>query len=366
MKSVPVEMGGKFVVGSANQEKTPQGNAEERYERAAKPAGSAGVRSVHRQCGTNVAMIGCSDAFTSLLDTLESIAGRECCVMITGETGTGKEMAARKIHLLSRRADKPFVPVDCTTLTGQLFESQLFGHVKGAFTGAIHDTLGFFRAADGGTIFLDEISEIPLELQAKLLRVLQEGTVTPVGSTRSYPIDVRVLCATNRQLRTMVEKNEFRADLYYRINVINLEIPPLRQRPEDILPLADYFLQNLADFYAEPPKKLSSHAQHLLLNYSWPGNVRQLANAMERAYVLSRSQIIEPSALPSEILMSAYTAGPGRVLPTLDAAQEQLITEALRITNGRKVAAARMLGIDRRRLNRIIEKLHIQVPKSND
>ncbi|MCI0498550.1 MAG: sigma-54 dependent transcriptional regulator [Planctomycetales bacterium] len=311
-------------------------------------------------------LVGSSDAFMSLLGTLESIAGRECCVMITGETGTGKEMVARKIHLLSQRHGQPFVPVDCTTLTGQLFESQLFGHVKGAFTGAIYDTLGFFRAADGGTIFLDEISEIPLELQAKLLRVLQEGMVTPVGSTQSFPIDVRVLCATNRQLRTMVDKNEFRADLYYRINVINLEIPPLRERREDVLPLAQYFLKNLADFYGEPLKKLSSHAEHLLLNYTWPGNVRQLANAMERVYVLSQSAVIEPSVLPSEILMSAYTAGPGRVLPTLDAAQEQLITETLRVTGGKKVAAARILGIDRRRLNRIIEKLNIQVPKAGN
>jgi transcriptional regulator with PAS, ATPase and Fis domain len=254
--------------------------------------------------------------------------------------------------------------VDCTTLTGQLFESQLFGHVKGAFTGAIHDTLGFFRAADGGTIFLDEISEIPPDLQAKLLRVLQEGIVTPIGSTRGYPINVRVLCAANRDLHDMVKKNEFRADLFYRINVVNLEIPPLRQRPDDILPLANHFLNNQALFYDEPAKKLSARSEQLLLKYHWPGNVREVANAMERAYVLSTAEIVDPSVLPKEIVASAYATQPGSPLPTLDDAQSKLIAEALHLTEGRKVATAKVLGIDRRRLNRLIEKLNIKVPKS--
>lgn len=313
--------------------------------------------------GAGPHLVGSSELFTGLLETLESVACRHCCVMITGETGTGKEMVARKIHHSSRRAEKPFVPVDCTTLTGQLFESQLFGHVKGAFTGAIHDTLGFFRAAEGGTIFLDEISEIPLDLQAKLLRVLQEGTVTPVGSTRSYPVDVRVLSAANRDLHGMVKKNEFRADLFYRINVVNLEIPPLRQRVEDILPLANHFLANQAAFYDEPSKKLSAHAERLLLRYHWPGNVREIANAMERAFVLSADAVVEPSALPREVLTAAYTAQPNGPLPTLADAKSKLIADALRATGGRKVAAARILGIDRRRLNRLIEKLNITVPK---
>jgi transcriptional regulator with PAS, ATPase and Fis domain len=309
-------------------------------------------------------LVGSSELFSDLLETLESVACRHCCVMITGETGTGKEMVARKIHHSSHRFEMPFVPVDCTTLTGQLFESQLFGHVKGAFTGAIHDTLGFFRAADKGTIFLDEISEIPLDLQAKLLRVLQEGVVTPVGSTQSHPIDVRILCAANRDLKEMVASNEFRADLYYRVNVVNLEIPPLRQRPEDILPLASHFLVNLAQFYDEPSKKLSPQAERLLLKYHWPGNVREIANAMERAYVLSVEEVIEPSVLPREVLMSAYTAGANGPLPTLDEAKGKLIADALRVTGGRKVAAAKILGIDRRRLNRLIEKLNVTIPKA--
>ena len=342
----------------------PRGIASERDKSATRKVVSdgAGVASSHRPGMPD--LVGTSELFSDLLDTLKSIACRHCCVMITGETGTGKEMVARKIHHSSQRFDKPFVPVDCTTLTGQLFESQLFGHVKGAFTGAIGDTLGFFRAADGGTIFLDEISEIPLDLQAKLLRVLQEGTVTPVGSTQSHAIDVRILCAANRDLKEMVTNNEFRADLYYRVNVVNLEIPPLRQRAEDILPLANHFLTNQAQFYDESEKKLSHQAERLLLKYPWPGNVREIANAMERAFVLSVEEVIEPSSLPKEVLMAAYTGGANGPLPTLDDAKGKLIADALRVTGGRKIAAAKILGIDRRCLNRLIEKLNVTIPKA--
>lgn len=337
-----------------------QRNAQKEPQSASVPPSGSRIHPAQSEC-TGVSMVGRSDTFVSLVDSVRAIAHRRCCVMISGQTGTGKEMIARKIHEYSLRAAKPFIPVDCTTLTGPLFESQLFGHVKGAFTGAINETLGFFRAADGGTIFLDEISEIPLELQAKLLRVLQEGTVTPLGSTRICPVDVRVICASNRSLKEMVDKNEFRADLYYRVNVVNIEIPPLSQRAEDILPLADHFLENLAAFYDESPKKLSEKTQQILLKYPWPGNVRQMANAMERAYVLTTEDVIEPSALPSEILLSAYAVRPDSPLPTLDNAQQKLITEALRLTKGQKTAAAKILGIDRRRLNRLIEKLDISV-----
>jgi len=309
-------------------------------------------------------MIGCSEAFLSILDTVRSVAKRRCCITISGETGTGKEMVARKIHLFSDRKDRAFIPVDCTTLTGQLFESQLFGHVKGAFTGAIDNTLGFFRAADGGTIFLDEISEIPIELQAKLLRVLQQGAVTPLGSTRSYTVDVRVLCATNRDLRQMVAENEFRADLYYRLNVVNLLIPPLRQRPEDILPLALFFLNNLSVFYDEPAKRLAPQTERIILQYPWPGNIRQLANALERAYVMSEQAVIKPEALPPEVLLERLCPVNGSELPTIEQAKEKLIAEALKRTSGNKSAAAKILGIERRRLNRMIEKLNVPVSKS--
>ena len=312
-----------------------------------------------------VDFIGKSPAFSSILEMVEAVAARKCSVIITGETGVGKEMVARQIHIASDRADKVFVPVDCTTLTGQLFESQLFGHTRGAFTGAVDHTLGFFRAADGGTIFLDEISEIPLELQAKLLRVLQEGAVTPLGSTKSYPLDVRVLCSTNRNLGEMVKEGSFRADLYYRLNVVNLEVPPLRQRREDILPLAEYFLANQSAFYGEPPKMLNPTAKKLLLNYAWPGNIRELANAIERAYVLTTGREIQPAVMPFEIIIADSPSYPKHELPTLDEVKRRIILQTLEFTKGRKLAAAKILGIERRRLNRLIKKLNISVTKKN-
>jgi len=312
-----------------------------------------------------IEFIGKSCALTSILETVKAIATRKCPVIISGETGVGKEMVARQIHNTSDRADKVFVPVDCTTLTGQLFESQLFGHVRGAFTGAVDNTLGFFRAANGGTIFFDEISEIPLELQAKLLRVLQESAVAPLGSTKTYPVDVRVLCATNSNLWKMVEEGTFRADLYYRLNVVNLEVPPLRQRKEDILPLAEYFLKNQSTFYGEPPKVLSSDAKGLLLNYAWPGNIRELANAVERAYVLTTGEEIKPAVLPFEIIVADSALYPQHELPTLDEVKRKIITQTLEYTRGRKIAAAKILGIERRKLNRLIERLNIPVAEKN-
>jgi DNA-binding NtrC family response regulator len=320
--------------------------------------GSRNARLSFAVCGGQ-RFIGSSSAFNSIVDMISAIAARRCPVIVTGETGVGKEMVARQIHLASERANKVFVPVDCTTLTGQLFESQLFGHTKGAFTGAVDHTLGFFRAADGGTIFLDEISEIPLELQAKLLRVLQENRVTPLGSVKSYPIDVRVLCATNRDLKELVKEKAFRADLYYRLNVVNLEVPPLRQRKDDIILLAEYFLANQSKFYNEPPKRLSRSAVELLLKYHWPGNVREVANAMERAYVLTEGEEIKPAALPVELIIADSTQYPQHELPTLDDVKRKIVIRTLEYTGGRKIAAAKILGIERRSLNRLIEKLDI-------
>jgi len=314
---------------------------------------------------SNGGFIGNSPVFNSIIEMIKAVATRRCPVIITGETGVGKEMVARHIHNASDRADKVFVPVDCATLTGQLFESQLFGHVRGAFTGAVDKTLGFFRAADGGTIFLDEISEIPLELQAKLLRVLQENSVTPLGSTTSHPIDIRVLCATNRNLREMVDEGTFRSDLYYRLNVVNLEIPPLRQRKEDIPLLAEYFLASQSAFYNEPLKVLSPSAKNLLLNYSWPGNIRELANAIERAYVLTTGREIQSAALPFEIIIADSPAYPKNELPTLDEVKCRIITQTLEFTKGRRLAAAKILGIERRRLNRMIEKLNISLTEKD-
>jgi len=309
--------------------------------------------------------IGKSPAFNSILELIDAVASRKCSVIINGETGVGKEMVARQIHKRSDRRNKVFIPVDCTTLTGQLFESQLFGHVKGAFTGAIDKSLGFFRAADGGTIFLDEIGEIPIELQVKLLRVLQEGVVTPLGSTQPYPIDIRVLCATNKDLREMTKKGTFRDDLYYRLNVVSMDVPPLRERKDDILTLAEYFLANQALFYNETPKVLATETKNLLLQYAWPGNIRELSNVIERAYVLSKELEILPAVMPFEIMEAdAQTGNTG--LPTLDNIKRKMIVQTLNFTRGRKLAAAKILGIERRKLNRLIERLDITLPSEKD
>ena len=314
----------------------------------------------------NRMLLGGSPAFVSILKTIEAVAARQCSMIIFGETGVGKEMVAREIHANSSRSERVFVPVDCTTLTGQLFESQLFGHTKGAFTGAVADTLGFFRAADGGTIFLDEISEIPLDLQAKLLRVLQENTVTPIGSVKPCRIDVRILCATNCDLQKHVDEGKFRSDLYYRLNVITLEVPPLRKRREDILPLAEHFLAQQSEFYNEPAKTLNAETRKLLENYSWPGNIRHLANVMERAYVLTASDEITPASLPTEVIIAPSCNGDELRLPTLNEANRKLIIQALETTKGRKMAASRLLGLERRTLNRLIDKLKITSPPKAD
>ena len=220
--------------------------------RASRHAGSSTGLQDRPSCSAD--FVGQSDAYCSILQTIETVACRKSSVIIMGETGTGKEKVAREIHAGSDRSDRPFVPVDCTSLNGNILESQLFGHVKGAFTGAVSDSLGFFRAADGGTVFLDEIGELDLDLQAKLLRVLQESAVTPVGSIKPYPINVRVLCATNRDLKQMIKQGTFRADLYFRLNIVTVELPPLRDRRDDVVMLCEHFLQKQADLYNEPVK----------------------------------------------------------------------------------------------------------------
>jgi len=318
---------------------------------------NASANSTEGTCGK---LLGRSAALQSISEAIRTIAGRQSSVIITGETGTGKEMVARAIHEKSSRADKIFVPVDCTALSGQIFESQLFGHAKGSFTGAIRDTLGFFRAADEGTIFLDEISEIEIDLQAKLLRVLQESAVTPVGETRPYPIDVRVICATNCDLKRMVREGTFRADLYFRLNVIRLEIPPLRERKEDILILAEYFLNKQAELYDESKKTLAPETLKILEDYDWPGNVRELANVMEYAYINSQTDVIRPVSLPTEILTGEIVLPINeKTFASFDELTKRLIISALQKTNGRKMAAARLLKIDHRKLAKLVERFDL-------
>ncbi len=295
---------------------------------------------------------------------IELVAPRSATVLIEGETGVGKEVAARQIHALSSRASRPFVPVDCTVFSTELMESQLFGHVKGAFTGAVAAALGFVRCADGGTLFLDEIGELPLFVQAKLLRCIQERMVVPVGGVEPIPVDLRIVAATHRDLSAMVREGTFRQDLYFRLNVVRLSIRPLRQRRDEILPLAQLFLHDVATTYAEAPKTLSSSAEIALVRYEWPGNVRELRNAIERAFLFCGDRTIDVAHLPTEIRETPAVADANdewtrrsfetNSIPSLADAERLLIARVLKVTGGNQSDAARLLDIERHRLRRKI------------
>ena len=307
-------------------------------------------------------IVGNSSAIGVVRDIATSIAPRRSTVMLLGETGTGKEMLARHIHQQSERANRPFVPVDCSSMTETLFESQLFGHVRGAFTGAVRESLGFVRAADGGTLFIDEVGELSVLLQAKLLRVLQERCVVPVGDTKPRPVDVRVICATHRDLAAMVRQRTFREDLYFRLNVVVLHVPPLRERPDDVVPLAQHFLAVQADLYGESTKTLSRDAAELLRQYPWPGNVRELANVIEHAHVLASSGIIQPTDLPERLRQLADSGISTLSDLRLIDVERRTIAEALARTKFCKAAASRLLGINIQRLSRRIRTLGIELP----
>jgi two-component system NtrC family response regulator len=297
-------------------------------------------------------------------DQIGALGRRQCTALLLGESGTGKELVARLIHHRSPRAGKPFVPVDCTTLRDTLLESQLFGHARGAFTGADRSTLGFYRAADGGTLFLDEVGELPLPAQAKLLRCIQEGTVTPLGAVEPIRVNVRIIAATHRDLPAMVQRGEFREDLFYRLNVACIRLPPLRERREDIPLLVEHALRELSRLYDEPVRAIAPDAMRALLEHDWPGNVRQLINAIEHALVFTdKSDIITLDDLPEEVSHPpAKNATSDRVfrlaadepLPTLEAVERELIAAALRASSGYATRAARMLAIERHRLRRRI------------
>lgn len=317
-------------------------------------------------------LVGESQCMQQLKKFIHTISDRDCTVLIQGETGTGKEMVARYIHYISKRSAGPFVPVDCAVLQDTLFASQLFGHVKGAFTGAISDSVGFFRSAHNGTLFLDEIGEMDLNIQAKLLRSIQEKAVIPLGGVKPIPVDVRIIAATCRDLKSMVLDGRFREDLYYRLNVISIRVPPLRERPEDIITLAKHFIERLSSLYNEPVKILSSEVEQIFLKYSWPGNVRELSNVVERAYILSEGRIIKRSSLPKELIDATSSCeniydGESKKdlrnpsIPTLDEITKKAIKRALEYTGGKKIAAAKLLGIERRRLNRFIRKYGINI-----
>ncbi len=301
-----------------------------------------------------------SPAMKEILSVVQRVAPTDATVLITGESGTGKEVIARLIHRLSGRKGQ-FVAVSVAALPETLVEAELFGFEKGAFTGATTSKPGRFELAHQGTLFLDEIGELPPSVQVKLLRVLQEKEVVRLGSDRPRTVDVRIVAATNRDLRALVQQGSFREDLFYRLNVVHLHLPPLRERKEDLIPLAEYFIQKFAREMHKPVKGLAPETRYLLLQYSWPGNIRELENVIERAVVLTRHTHLLPEDLPREIVQPQEDSGSVAV-PTLSDVERQHIQHVLWLTHGNLSEAARLLGIHRNTLRAKIRKYRLKVP----
>lgn len=313
-------------------------------------------------------IIGVSKLIKQLFERIKDAADTKSTVLILGESGTGKELFAKAIHYNSHRKNRPMVTIDCTSIPAHLMESELFGHVKGAFTGAEHSKKGLIDEADQSSLFLDEIGEIPLELQAKLLRVIQEGDVRPIGENRPHAVDIRVIAATNRDLKKAVSDGRFREDLYYRLNVIPLVIPPLRDRREDIPLLARHFLEKTCARYQKPGKRFSDRFMALLLDYSWPGNVREVENVIEQAVVLSHHELIDEADWPNREGKRRDGAVVSSAVSAMDYVQEgsfnlkeiskrvyeeverQVILKALEKVGRNKTKASELLGISRRAL----------------
>ena len=308
--------------------------------------------------------IGKSKRFLEVLKLAEHVSPTESTVLIQGESGTGKEVIARYIHNLSNRAEGPFLSINCGALPENLLESELFGHVKGSFTGAVRDKQGLFAAARGGSFFLDEVGEMPPSLQVKLLRVLQEREAIPVGATEAIPVDVRIIAATNRDLEEEIRRGNFRSDLFYRLNVIALNLPALRERRDDLLLLLEAFLQTMAQEAGSEPKALASEALDAVMVYEWPGNVRELENALEHAVVLSRGNLIEAGALPERITRrrkEPLVAERSYRNPTLEVIERAYIMWVLQAEGGNKTRAAEVLGIDPSTLYRKLSRYEEQV-----
>jgi two-component system response regulator HydG len=304
-------------------------------------------------------LIGESKAMRDVYQAIGKAAATRATVLISGESGTGKELAARAIHYNSSRAPAPFVPVNCGSIPESLLESELFGHLKGAFTGASEARAGFFQTADGGTIFLDEISDTSLSMQAKLLRVLQDGDIYMVGSSRPRAVDVRVVAATNKDLRTLVKNRVFREDLFFRLHVLTISMPPLREREDDVLLIASHFATKFAEELGRPVPRFSDEALQALRNYHWPGNVRELENLIQRLVVMTEADVIEVPDLPSTMRFSlGREAGLNRTLAEVEA---EHIRSVLASVRGNKTRAAEILGIDRKTLR---EKVKSLLPES--
>ena len=306
--------------------------------------------------------IGVNRKWLDVLSVAETVASSDSTVLLQGESGTGKGVVARYIHELSGRSGGPFVSINCGALPESLLESELFGHVKGSFTGAVKDKPGLFAASENGSFFLDEIGETTAATQIKLLRVLQHREVIPVGATEPIPINTRLIAATNRNLEDEIARGNFRSDLYYRLNVIAIDLPPLRDRRDDITVLADSFLEEIARNRNETPKKLSPEAAAQLQEYSWPGNVRELENAIERAVILATNGTIHPAALPDKIRQrKSETLVSERTIPnpSLEAIERAYIMWVLGAEGGNKSRAADVLGIDASTLHRKLSRFEV-------
>jgi Nif-specific regulatory protein len=308
-------------------------------------------------------IIGNSSAMQEVYDLIAQVSGSEATVLIRGESGTGKELVAHAMHYASRRAGKPFIKVNCAALPESVIESELFGHEKGAFTGAIAARKGRFELADGGTLFLDEVGDLSQTLQIKLLRVLQEREFERVGGTSTTKVDVRVIAATNSDLEKLIEQGRFRQDLYYRLNVFPIHIPPLRERKTDILLLADYFVEKYSKANHKDVRRISTPAIDMLMAYHWPGNVRELENCIERAVLLSDDDVIHGHRLPPTLQTAeaSGTAFRGRLKGALEGVERELILDALKSSRGNMSRAAKALGISERIMSLRVSKFGIDI-----
>jgi len=340
-------------------------------------------REVARRAGSGERLVGRSPALLEIFKTIGKVARSDVPVLITGESGTGKELVARAVHAASGRADGPFVALNAAAIPRELLESELFGHERGAFTGAVESRTGRFREADRGTLFLDEIGDMPVELQAKLLRVLQSSEVTPVGGRKAERVDVRILAATHRQLEAEVRAGRFREDLLYRLRVVPVALPPLRERPEDIPLLAEHFVARYAEELGTGPRYLADATLGHLADYPWPGNVRELENAVKRALVLAAGEVLspddfsflaaptpEPTAAASLEALVAEEVEVGLGVPdvsdlyqrVLERVERPLLETVLEHTGGNQIRAAAMLGINRNTLRKKIVELGLRIP----
>ncbi|WAT84255.1 sigma-54-dependent transcriptional regulator [Delftia acidovorans] len=324
-------------------------------ERALLSAGQAGspenVAQNPEQDSDEAELVSGSEAMRQVFKRIGLAADSDATVLVLGETGTGKELVARALHRNSARAERPFVAVNCAAIPADLMESELFGHVKGAFTGAVSDRAGRFREAQGGTLFLDEVGDMPLPTQAKILRALQEREITPVGASRALPVNVRIIAATHRDLPAAVKEGRFREDLWYRLQVVPVHLPPLRERLGDVLLLAEHFLRQGG---GASPKRLGADAARLLLAHDWPGNVRELRNAMERAALLCPGPVIGAEHIG---LQPAVAHGPaidwnGPLAAAVAQLEREMVTRALAAATGNRAEAARRLGLSRQQLYR--------------